>query len=92
MLRKAVVSVQELQYVSVCCQHCNTTVVVDLSSEDRTVVRFPNAGFISEQCPGCGTKYDSALQMGLKSVESAYKSLLPFAKYIGFHISLEELP
>ncbi len=82
-MRKAfVISLADLRFVSVACQHCRTRVLLDLQQPSEHAMKIGE--LLPDECPGCRKHYDSALVPGLLALQSAYRDLLKIEKQIEF--------
>ena|SRR5579883_2210379 len=82
MRRALVISLADLRFVSVRCQHCRTRVVLDLQEPSEHATRF--GVLLPNECPGCRKSYDTALAPGLVDLQNSYRNLLKIEKQIEF--------
>ncbi len=83
MEQEVVISVADLRYVCIKCQHCNTQVILDMADPSEVARKYANA-FTPASCPGCQSEYDSAIRPGIDSLQRAYMELLKIEKQIAF--------
>lgn len=82
-----VCSLADLKFVSVRCQHCKTTVTLDLRKLPKMTQRRPDSeddSLITEDCPACRKPYDSAIGKGLGQMHRAFETLAPVTRDIEF--------
>jgi hypothetical protein len=72
MVNQYVVSLAELQFVTIVCAKCKTEVTVDLKYEGRN--KQPNTvdPVVPDRCPICESAFDAGLIRGLDSIRGAY--------------------
>lgn len=67
-----VVSIQDLQFVTITCDRCNTRVTFDLATEFER----PRDPFQPPQeCPRCHAAFDSAIPPAVSSMQKVFKAL-----------------
>lgn len=88
MYKEIVVSLADLRYLSIECPICHTKVTLDMKDKSELAKKY--AFFTPIECPGCQTKYDTAIPQTIDSFQKSYASLLEIAERISFHGPVEK--
>jgi len=90
MQKEFVLSLANLRFVSVSCQHCKTRVVLDLREPSEYAKSFGE--LLPNECPGCRKSYDSSLGPGLFGLQGAYNNLRKAEKQLSFRCDIPNEP
>jgi hypothetical protein len=80
---QAIISLEDLRYVSIECPLCKTSVTLDMK---ETLGELPQKyGFFApKDCPGCKQPYDTAIRPSIDGFRNSYRSLLEIADRVTF--------
>jgi hypothetical protein len=77
-----VISLSDMRYVEIHCEHCRTKVTLDMQDVSEFSEKY--GAFAPKTCPGCRKDYDTAIMPAVDAFQRAYQSLLQIPKSITF--------
>ena len=86
MQRQIVISLADLRYVSLECDHCHSILTLDMAKVSEHQEKY--GVFFPRVCSVCQKAFDTATE-NLDSFRRCYRSLLPIAGRITFRGELE---
>jgi len=84
MHKQLLLTLADVRFVTVGCQHCTTKVTIDLKEKSEYAEKFNI--LLANQCPGCRKNYDSAVGHALTALQQACDALAAVGKYISFQV------
>ena len=78
MKREIVIDVNDLRYVRVSCNGCNSRIILDLRDVYDSKKKL--AFHLSSKCPHCSIEYDGATNVVLTRLQDAYNALAGMEK------------
>jgi hypothetical protein len=88
MKTQLVVSLSDLRYVEIECPACHAKVTLDMKRKSEFGEKYDF--FTPAECPGCTTKYDTAIQGGIDSFRKSYLALTSIADRVSFRGPMED--
>ena len=73
MQKEFAVTLKDLRFISIRCQHCDTRVVLDLAHEDFNV--GGKSFFCPTSCPGCRIPFDSSIPENVNNLHRVYRAI-----------------
>lgn len=82
MEKEIVVSLDDIRYIEISCQHCTTRLILDMKEPHQYAKE--KEVFIPDQCPGCRSVYDTAIRGNVDKLRKVYSDLLKISTSIHF--------
>ena len=74
MHKELIVSLSDIHLVTVSCDHCKTTVCIDLANPSEFSKKHDGV-ILTNECPGCRSRYDSSTIDALEKLQKVFDNI-----------------